>query len=206
MTEATISTVEPSVVLPLFGAKDQHLRRLRTKFQVDIIHRNGQVRIIGEDKEAVAQATEVIEQLADIVRRRGNLTPSLFDQTIARVTGVELVQHSAEAIQTLQVGREIRPRTEGQANYVDAIRKNDVVFAVGPAGSGKTYLAVAMAVEALKNQAVRKIVLVRPAVEAGELRLSARRLASQNQPLPSAVTGRNSRNDRLRSSATVDPT
>ena len=81
MTEATISTVEPSVVLPLFGAKDQHLRRLRTKFKVDIIHRNGQVRIIGEDKEAVAQATEVIEQLADIVRRRGNLTPSLFDQT-----------------------------------------------------------------------------------------------------------------------------
>ena len=168
MTEATISTVEPSVVLPLFGAKDQHLRRLRTKFKVDIIHRNGQVRIIGEDKEAVAQATEVIEQLADIVRRRGNLTPSLFDQTIARVTGVEIPQHSTEAIQTLQVGREIRPRTDGQAKYVDAIRKNDVVFAVGPAGSGKTYLAVAMAVEALKNQAVRKIVLVRPAVEAGE--------------------------------------
>ena len=168
MTEATISTVEPSVALPLFGAKDQHLRRLRTKFNVDIIHRNGQVRILGEDKEAVAQATEVIEQLADIVRRRGNLTPALFDQTIARVTGVEVPQHSAEAIQTLQVGREIRPRTEGQAKYVDAIRKNDVVFAVGPAGSGKTYLAVAMAVEALKNQAVRKIVLVRPAVEAGE--------------------------------------
>ena len=168
MTEATISTVEPSVALPLFGAKDQHLRRLRTKFNVDIIHRNGQVRIIGEDKEAVAQTTEVIEQLADIVRRRGNLTPALFDQTIARVTGIEVAQHSAEAIQTLQVGREIRPRTEGQAKYVDAIRKNDVVFAVGPAGSGKTYLAVAMAVEALKNQAVRKIVLVRPAVEAGE--------------------------------------
>ena len=168
MTEATISTVEPSVVLPLFGAKDQHLRRLRTKFKVDIIHRNGQVRIIGDDKEAVAQATEAIEQLANIVRRRGNLTPSLFDQTIARVTGVEIPQHSTEAIQTLQVGREIRPRTDGQAKYVDAIRKNDVVFAVGPAGSGKTYLAVAMAVEALKNQAVRKIVLVRPAVEAGE--------------------------------------
>jgi phosphate starvation-inducible PhoH-like protein len=168
MTEATIPSVDPSVVLPLFGAKDQHLRRLRNRFKVSIIHRNGQVRVLGDDKEAVAQATKAIEQLADIVRRRGNLTPSLFDQTIARVTGDELPVKSAPAIETLQVGREIRPRSTGQAKYVDAIRNNDVVFAVGPAGSGKTYLAVAMAVEALKNQRITKIVLVRPAVEAGE--------------------------------------
>jgi phosphate starvation-inducible PhoH-like protein len=168
MTEATIPSVEPNVVLPLFGAKDQHLRRLRNRFKVNIIHRNGQVRVIGDDKEAVAQATKAIEQLADIVRRRGNLTPSLFDQTIARVTGDEMPAKAAPAIETLQVGREIRPRSAGQAKYVDAIRNNDVVFAVGPAGSGKTYLAVAMAVEALKNQRVTKIVLVRPAVEAGE--------------------------------------
>ena len=84
------------------------------------------------------------------------------------MTGDELPVKSAPAIETLQVGREIRPRSSGQAQYVDAIRENDVVFAVGPAGSGKTYLAVAMAVEALKNQRITKIVLVRPAVEAGE--------------------------------------
>ena len=66
------------------------------------------------------------------------------------------------------MGKEIRPRTPGQAAYIDSMRNNDLVFAVGPAGSGKTYLAVAMAVEALKNQRVRKLVLVRPAVEAGE--------------------------------------
>lgn len=168
MTEATISSVEPSFILPLFGAKDQHLRRLRDKFDVSITHRNGEVRISGEDDEAVSQATDAIEQLTEIVRRKGNLTPDLFNETIARITGESAPRKSIESIETFQVGREIRPRTPGQANYVDAMKNNDLVFAVGPAGSGKTYLAVAMAVEALKNQEVRRIVLVRPAVEAGE--------------------------------------
>ena len=168
MTEAQISSVEPNFILPLFGAKDQHLRRLRDKFNVNITHRNGQVRISGDDQEAVAQATDAIEQLTEIVRRKGNLTPDLFNETIARVTGESAPRKSVESIETLQVGKEIRPRTPGQANYVDAMRENDLVFAVGPAGSGKTYLAVAMAVQALKNQHVRRIVLVRPAVEAGE--------------------------------------
>ena len=168
MTEATISSVEPGFILPLFGAKDQHLRRLRDKFDVSITHRNGEVRISGDDDTAVAQATDAIEQLTEIVRRKGNLTPDLFNETIARVTGESAPRKSIESIETFQVGREIRPRTPGQGSYVDAMKANDLVFAVGPAGSGKTYLAVAMAVEALKNQEVRRIVLVRPAVEAGE--------------------------------------
>lgn len=168
MTEATISSVEQQFVLPLFGARDQHLRRLRDKFKVNITHRNGKVRISGDDEQAVARATDAIEQLAEIVRRRGNLTPALFEQTIAQVTGEAPPRVAPASIETLHAGREIVPRSEGQAVYVDSIRKNDVVFAVGPAGSGKTFLAVAMAVEALKNSQVRKIVLVRPAVEAGE--------------------------------------
>jgi phosphate starvation-inducible PhoH-like protein len=167
MTEATISSIEPQFVLPLFGAKDQHLRRLRDKFQVDITHRNGRIRITGEE-DAVAKATAAIEELTEIVRRRGNLSPELFDATIAKVTG-EIEPFTAKAsIDVLETGREIRPKTEGQAKYVEAIRTNNVVFAIGPAGTGKTYLAVAMAVEALKHQEMRKIVLVRPAVEAGE--------------------------------------
>lgn len=167
MTEATISSIEPHLVLRLFGAKDQHLRRLRDKFGVEITHRSGQIRITGES-EAVGQATEAIELLTDIVRRRGNLSPDLFDQTIARVTGEAVPPRAQQSIDVLEVGREIRPRTDGQLNYVNAIRENEIVFAVGPAGTGKTYLAVAMAVEALKHQEIRKIVLVRPAVEAGE--------------------------------------
>lgn len=168
MTEATISSIEPNLVLPLFGAKDQHLRRLRDHFQVDIIHRNGQIRVIGEDDEAVSQVTEAIEILKSIVRRQGNLTPAAFDETIAKVKGESNGISASHSIEVHEVGRQIRPRTPGQAKYIDAIRKNDLVFAIGPAGSGKTYLAVAMAVEALKQQQIRKVVLVRPAVEAGE--------------------------------------
>ncbi len=168
MTEATIQMTDPHLALPLFGARDQHLRRLRDKFKVSITHRNGQIKVNGDDEKNVANATDAIEQLSEIVRRRGNLTPALFDETIARVTGEAMPKVRTASIETLALGKEIRPRTAGQANYVDAVRKKDLVFSIGPAGSGKTYLAVAMAVEALKNQQVRKIVLVRPAVEAGE--------------------------------------
>ena len=167
MTEATISTIDPAIVLPLFGAKDQHLRRLRDRFQVNITLRSGQVRVAGDD-QAVAQATKAIEQLAAIIRQKGGLTPDDFEETVAQITGERPAPRVREPIDIVQVGREIRPRTPGQAGYVEAIRSHDVVFAVGPAGTGKTYLAVAMAVEALKHQAIRKIVLVRPAVEAGE--------------------------------------
>lgn len=168
MTEATISSVDQQLVLPLFGARDQHLRRLSDQFKVAITHRNGQVRVAGEDPAAVAQATDAIKQLTAIIRKRGSLTPALFNETIARVTGVVPPEKESPAIETLQLGREIRPRTAGQARYVEAIEKNELIFSIGPAGCGKTYLAVAMAVQALKNHQVRKIVLVRPAVEAGE--------------------------------------
>ncbi|MEM7453408.1 MAG: PhoH family protein [Planctomycetota bacterium] len=168
MTEATISSVDQSIVLPLFGAKDQHLRRLREKFQVNITHRNGQIRVSGEDDTSVEQAASALEQLTEIVRRKGNLTPEVFQRTIAEVTGEAVPAAAARSIDILDIGREIRPRTEGQARYANAIRKNDLVFCTGPAGTGKTYLAVAMAVEAMKHREIRKIVLVRPAVEAGE--------------------------------------
>lgn len=167
MTEATIPFIEPAIVLPLFGARDQHLRKLRDYFQVSITLRNGQVRITGEEP-AVGQATQAIEELSRIVRQRGALTPDLFDETLARVTGQAVPEQPRGSVEVFQSGMVIRPRTRGQADYLDAIRSHDVVFAVGPAGTGKTWLAVAMAVEALKLQRVRKIVLVRPAVEAGE--------------------------------------
>lgn len=167
MTEATIFHIEQHMALSLFGAKDQHLHRLRDKFGVSITHRSGEIRVTGDD-EAVNQTTEAIELLSDIVRRQGNLSPQLFDQAIAQVTGEAVPPSSRSVIDVLEVGRDVRPQTEGQDRYINAIRSNDIVFAIGPAGTGKTYLAVAMAVEALKHQEIRKIVLVRPAVEAGE--------------------------------------
>ncbi len=168
MTEATIQMIDPQLALPLFGARDQHLRRLRDLFSVSITHRSGRIHVNGDVERDVADATDAIEQLSEIVRRRGSLTPALFEETIARIKGEATPVQKATPIETLQIGKEIRPRTPGQAAYVDAVRKKDLVFSVGPAGSGKTYLAVAMAVEALKTHQVRKIILVRPAVEAGE--------------------------------------
>lgn len=168
MIEATISPIEPGIVLPLFGARDQHLRRISDRFQVAISHRDGQIRVSGE-KEGVERAIEIIKQLKLVVERKGQLSPADFDAAVANVArdgdGELLIK---EMIDVHEVGKQIRPRTAGQSKYAEAIRKNDLVLAVGPAGTGKTYLAVALAVEALKHQAIRKIVLVRPAVEAGE--------------------------------------
>jgi len=165
MSEATISVVDPKTLLTLFGTRDQHLRKIREALGVTIAGRNDRIHIEGED-QAVAQATEVFEQLRKLSQRHGALASDEVDGVLARVTGKEnLSEHS---IEMLHAGRTIRPRTPGQARYLTAIRDHDLVFCVGPAGTGKTYLAVAMAVQALKQQQIRKIVLVRPAVEAGE--------------------------------------
>ncbi|HAA72099.1 MAG TPA: PhoH family protein [Planctomycetaceae bacterium] len=166
MSESTISLSEPDLVLPLFGTRDQHLHLIRRSLGVTITHRNGEIRVRGKDP-AVVQATEVLEQLKACAERKESITSLEVSHLLARITGQK--QHLAESpIDVIEAARQIQPRTPGQARYVQAIRGNDLTFAVGPAGTGKTYLAVALSVEALKQQTVRKIVLVRPAVEAGE--------------------------------------
>jgi phosphate starvation-inducible PhoH-like protein len=165
MTEATISLTEPRLALSLLGAHDQHLRAIRSMLGVTVTHRDGQVRVSGEPA-AVVKATEAIERLKSRAERHGRLTDDDVSAVLADVAGVD--RPATTTIEVIQAGKTIQPRTDGQLRYVNAIRGHDLVFAVGPAGSGKTYLAVALAVEALKHGRVRKIVLVRPAVEAGE--------------------------------------
>jgi phosphate starvation-inducible PhoH-like protein len=166
MFEATVPLTESRQVLSLFGTRDQHLRKICEELGVSITHRNGEVRVSGEEP-AVAAATQVVEQLKDLVQRRGSLSEDDVAQVLGRATG-EAVIPANSRIEVLNGGLTIRPRTLGQARYVEAVRSHDLTFAVGPAGSGKTYLAVALAVEALRKREIRKIVLVRPAVEAGE--------------------------------------
>lgn len=166
MIESTISLVEPSSLLSLFGARDQHLRQIRDTLSVNITHREGLIRVAG-DEVAVAQATEALEQLRTLAEKKGSLAPSEVCQVLAQVTG-DSDTPTATHVDVLNAGRQIMPWTSGQSRYVAAIREHDLVCAVGPAGTGKTYLAVALAVEALKHELIRKIVLVRPAVEAGE--------------------------------------
>ncbi len=166
MTEATIPLVDSHRALSLFGARDQHLRAIRETLGVSITHRDGEIRVTGDD-EAVARAKEALAQLSTQLDVQGVITVDHVSDVLGLVTGKRNGQAVAGAID-VQAARRIMPRTQGQARYIQAIRENDITFAVGPAGTGKTYLAVAVAVEALKHHHIRKIVLVRPAVEAGE--------------------------------------
>ncbi len=165
MVEATISLSEPHLALSLLGTRDQHLKTIRQTLGVTVSHREGQLRVSG-DTDAVAKATEVLEFLKNRVERHGRVTEDDVTGILANVQGE--FEARPGRIDVIPAGKTIRPRTAGQSRYVQAIRDNDLVFSIGPAGSGKTYLAVAMAVEALKQGRIRKIVLVRPAVEAGE--------------------------------------
>jgi phosphate starvation-inducible PhoH-like protein len=183
MSEATLSIANPDELLALFGPRDQHLRRLRRLFDVSITQRDGRILISG-DVENVARATRVLEKLQRLSRKQGELSSGDVDVVAAQEGGVieaaggvisgiaagaELAKLNAgDEIDIQHTGRRIKARTPGQATYVEAIRRHDLTLATGPAGCGKTYLAVATAVEALKAGQIRKIVLVRPAVEAGE--------------------------------------
>jgi len=166
MTEATIPLVNPASLLTLFGAQDQHIRVIRDALSVEITHRNGRIHVAGP-AEAVTQATAALEKLKTLAERRGAVDHEQVSEILALVTGSES-QTPSKAIDVVASGKRVQPRTPGQNAYVKAIRDHDLVFAIGPAGTGKTYLAVALAVEAFKSQSIRKIVLVRPAVEAGE--------------------------------------
>jgi phosphate starvation-inducible PhoH-like protein len=166
MIEATIPVGSADELVLLLGAGDQFLRRIRDSVPARISARNGKIHVSGEEA-AVFQATEIIEQLKTTVGREGLVTPEQVAHIIQQVVGAPTNGHTAP-VDVQQAGRKIRPRTDGQSRYVQAIRDHDLVFCSGPAGTGKTYLAVATAVESLKQQQIGKIVLVRPAVEAGE--------------------------------------
>ncbi|MEC7564705.1 MAG: PhoH family protein [Planctomycetota bacterium] len=152
--------------MALFGVNDQNLRLLCKQFDVAVSLRDGVLRIKGEES-TVSGAADVLEQMKGLLQRRGSLSLEDTRQVLTKATG-DFSKLMDLEIDIMDSSRRITPRTSGQACYVQAILHNDLVFAIGPAGTGKTFLAVAMAVQALKHQEVRKIVLVRPAVEAGE--------------------------------------
>jgi phosphate starvation-inducible PhoH-like protein len=165
MTENTISVVSSKALLALFGTCDQHLRTIRDALGVSISAHDGQIHVRGEE-QGVAEATELLERLQAQVTRHGSITAEDVARSLAQIRNGEPAVASPPM--SVYAGRQIRARTAGQARYVEAIRNNDLVLCTGPAGTGKTYLAVAAAINALKEERVRKIVLVRPAVEAGE--------------------------------------
>jgi phosphate starvation-inducible PhoH-like protein len=159
----TFSPASNARLANLCGATDEHLRTIETALQVRIQHRHDQFRIEGSKPKA-QRALEVLEAMYEIAGR-----PIPADTVQLMVAAEALLDEDAEGAQMLHTRRsDLKARTPNQSVYLDNIANHDITFGIGPAGTGKTYLAVACAVDALERSAVQRIVLTRPAVEAGE--------------------------------------
>jgi phosphate starvation-inducible PhoH-like protein len=169
-TSTTLTLEGRDEAVQLFGSRDQYLRMIRDALNVRIIARGDSIHIEGP-ADAVDQAERAFDQLRQILQKNGTLTAEGV-RTILSVVTRDTVKEGAPPgpanLTAVAAGRSVRPRTDGQARYVHAMRDNDVTFAIGPAGTGKSYLAVALAVQALQAKQVNRIILTRPAVEAGE--------------------------------------
>ncbi|SKC79584.1 PhoH family protein [Maledivibacter halophilus] len=154
----------------LFGNLDENIKIIEEKFNVNIVSRNGDLVILG-DENKINIAGDVLKKMIKMIEAGENLdrqkiiyTISLFNQ--GKEDKIDELMDDIVCITSK--GKAIKPKTIGQKKYIEAIRNRDIVFGIGPAGTGKSYLAVAMAVKAFKNREVSRIILTRPAVEAGE--------------------------------------
>ncbi len=154
----------------IFGNYDSYIRQIEDDLQVMITDRNGEVRVTGEEAD-VKKAVKLINELVEL-SKRGN---QIQEQNVSYALEMSkegdeesLLEIDADCICHTITGKPIKPKTVGQKKYIDAIRSKMIVFGLGPAGTGKTYLAMAMAITAFKNHEVERIILTRPAIEAGE--------------------------------------
>jgi phosphate starvation-inducible PhoH-like protein len=161
-----IALEQPDKKLALFGSADRYLRMIREKLGVNIVARDDQLRVSGE-KEQVSRAAAVLDQMQRKLRRQDWLSSDDVGEALKTVAQGDRAKHDDE-IDVYADGKAIRPKTEGQKRYVKAMLNHDLTFCMGPAGTGKTYLAVAAAASRLKRGQAKRIVLARPAVEAGE--------------------------------------
>lgn len=165
MAETTLSLQDQDEVLRVLGPRDAHLRTLRDALNIRIIPRDRTLLLEGPEPQ-IQLAERIITQLRSIARQ-GPITPSdvqLTLETLQRSGD----QDSPERLAVETIGKGVRPKTDGQSRYVRMMREKDITICIGPAGTGKTYLATATAAAALKSGQVKKLVLCRPAVEAGE--------------------------------------
>ncbi|MBQ9807616.1 MAG: PhoH family protein [Ruminococcus sp.] len=170
MAERFVEVDDSGKLADLFGQLDGNVSRIQKEFSVSIVSRDGGLKVIGEEKNTEDAARALRSLLA--ISGRGQ---DLSEQTVRYVTSMvtegaesQLAELGGDGICVTASGKILRARTVGQQRYVDAIKNNTIVLGIGPAGTGKTYLAVAMAVKAFREHKIRKIILTRPAVEAGE--------------------------------------
>lgn len=171
-----MSEVESLINIPvehcsnIFGQFDEYAKVIEKTLKVTIIVRDSSVKVIGAEA-AVQRASGVLNYLYELSKRGNQITRQNVDYSIAQSFEEKadlLIEIDSDTVCRTIAGRPIKPKTFGQKEYVDAIRDKMIVFGVGPAGTGKTYLAMAMAINAFKNNEVNKIILTRPAIEAGE--------------------------------------
>lgn len=157
--------------LLLFGHNDQHLKMIEEAFSVKLVARGNQIDISGEVDREVDIVFNLLHELVKIIKKDTSLSEKDMRYAIhlaKREEATNLSELHDDIIQVTYRGKKIRPKTKGQKRYIDAMRCRDIVFGIGPAGTGKTYLAMVMAVNALLNKRVSRIALTRPAIEAGE--------------------------------------
>lgn len=171
MAEKTISIQDSSLFQELCGSFDENIRLLEQRYHVSIVCRGEEIRIHGSTAET-ALAAQALESLMQLISRGQPITRQSIHYVAEMVENGNAGQLSEMAdddtVCLTAAGKPVHTRTVGQRNYIQAIQKNTVVFGIGPAGTGKTYLAVAMAVRAFRRHEVERIILTRPAVEAGE--------------------------------------
>jgi phosphate starvation-inducible PhoH-like protein len=164
--ELSITLEDPHKRGLLFGPADRHLKMIRQALDVQVFAREDQIKITGSAKN-VSKAAAVIEHLQQALRRSQPVSDATVTVALAAAAG-EAEPSGGESLDVYAGCQFIAPKTAGQRRYVEAMQTSDLVFCTGPAGTGKTYLAVAIAVHMLKHQQARRLILVRPAVEAGE--------------------------------------
>ncbi len=168
--EVNIRLDDMDKALALFGKFDENIKQIEEGFDVDIVVRENEIKVIGEE-DAVGRAERVIYSLLDQIEGDNEINPQNVFYTINMVKEGQdgkLNDMLNDVVCVTARGKQIKSKTLGQRLYVKAMRENDIVFSIGPAGTGKTYLAMAMAINSFKNREVSRIVLTRPAVEAGE--------------------------------------
>ena len=167
--EETVVLENKEKVMEIFGSFDKNIRKLQSEFNVTIVNRDNMIKISGNESD-VLLTKKAIESLYDTLNSEEGLTDQIVNYTIATVRdGVDIASlYGSDCICITSRGKPVKSKTVGQKNYIENIKNNTVTFGIGPAGTGKTYLAVAMAAKAFKNKEVSRIILTRPAVEAGE--------------------------------------
>lgn len=171
MFEQIINVDRMEQAASLFGSFDENIRQIEREFSVSVVSRGSELKVTGEEPENVQKGVRAVNGLLTLINRG----EALSDQNVRYVLSLvndgnedKLEQMAADCVCITSKGKPVKPKTLGQKKYIETIRKNTITLGVGPAGTGKTYLAVAMAVTAFRAKEINRIILTRPAVEAGE--------------------------------------